>query len=606
MKNNYGFISNLIFSYRKLYQLQRKQIIFQIIEIIFAVLTPIIAVLIPSLIVNSLQNGITINDMVLLCFFIFIGYGFVSAINSYVSKRNFFRYISYRQLIFVEYQEKAITVPLSDWESESFKQAYYAGTHALNSNSRGVEDFHIKFTALISSIIGFIIYCGIASSLNGWIVVILIVLTLFHFSFFNKAVKDDNKITEEIISSIYKQWEYFIKIKCDTKAAKDIRIYELGNWLLGKHHQASKKLYEGNKRIKLNYFRYEFIGIIIQFIRDILCYGYLIIQLKNGLDPSLFVLYIGIIIGISKWVSDIATISGNLYADSSYMNNMRYILDYKTTENQFGENISSVDSISIEFKNVSFSYPESDRLILDNVSFKINHGEKVALVGINGAGKSTIVKLICGFYTPTSGIILINDMPLNDLNQKEYLKYCSCVFQDSLIMSTPICENIACVPSNKIDYTRLERVVNEAGLSDKINSLVDGYHTYIGTEINENGINLSGGEIQKVILARALYHHNALFLLDEPTAALDAIAENKVYALYDETIKYATSLFISHRLSSTKFCDKILVLSNSKITESGNHDELINLNGLYAKMFKIQSQYYEEGCETNEIQTNLI
>lgn len=606
MKKKYGLFSNLVFSYKKLYKTSRKQIPFQIYEVIFSIITPTIAIFIPSIIVNALQNKITINNLIFLCLAIFIVYGTISSINSYIDKRNFWRYISYREFIDIEYHEKALTVKLSDWENELFKKDYYAAMHALNMNSRGVEDFHVRFPKFVSAVFGFILYCLIASQLSFWIVGLLILLTLFHYLFFNHCVKEENKINRDIISPIYKQWNYFRAIKCDTKSGKDIRMYNLTNWILSKHKKASQQLYEGNKKIQMNYFRYEFIGILIQFVRDLVCYGYLLIQLKNGLDPSLFVLYIGLIAGISNKIEEVADMAGHLVTDSMLIDDLRYILDYQSEEEKTGLMLPSTQSISIEFKNVSFSYPDTERLILDHVSFKIDAGEKVALVGINGAGKSTIVKLICGFYQPTEGTIFINDIPLDELNRSEYLKLCSCVFQTPLVLSTPICENIACTTQENIDFEKLEVAIKNAGLSDRISQLPDGYYSYINKDIDENGASFSGGEIQKLMLARALYRNSALYLLDEPTAALDALAENKVYSLYDETIKNVTSLFISHRLSSTKFCNKILVLDEGQIKEIGSHDELIATQGYYAKMFKIQSQYYEEGSDLNEIQTTLL
>lgn len=222
-------------------------------------------------------------------------------------------------------------------------------------------------------------------------------------------------------------------------------------------------------------------------------------------------------------------------------------------------------------------------------------GDKMALVGINGAGKTTIVKLICGFYKPTTGNVYINGIDINDLDLEDYYSYLAVVFQDTFTFSFSIAENVTCEIEGKYDEDKCIEAIKKAGLWDKVHSLPKKEKTFLNKDIEDDGMQLSGGQLQKLMLARALYKECKLLLLDEPTAALDAIAENEMYQKYEEVICGKTALFISHRLASTRFCDKILFLENGKITEEGTHDELMSLNKEYAKMFDVQSQYYREG-----------
>ena len=250
--------------------------------------------------------------------------------------------------------------------------------------------------------------------------------------------------------------------------------------------------------------------------------------------------------------------------------------------------------LEICFSHVSFSHPGGDKRILDDVSFTLHAGEHTALVGINGAGKSTIVKLICGLYQPTEGNITINGIPLGSLNPAQYYKAIAAVFQDPFALSFSIAENVSCSPLEETDRNRCREALIRAGLWEKIASLPQKEETYLGKDMADDGITLSGGEMQKLMMARALYKNCHLLLLDEPTAALDAISENKMYETYSTLLKNKTALFISHRLASTRFCDTILFLENGKIKECGTHDELIALGGSYAHMFEVQSQYYQE------------
>ena len=250
--------------------------------------------------------------------------------------------------------------------------------------------------------------------------------------------------------------------------------------------------------------------------------------------------------------------------------------------------------------DVCFHYPNSDELVLNHLSFHIKPKEKIALVGVNGAGKTTIVKILSGFYKPTSGKVLINGVELTKLNQEKYRDQISVLFQDSVLFSFTIAQNITGKPEEEMDYERLQHAITQSGLSEKIESLEKKEHTFISKDVDPEGIQLSGGQIQKLFLARTIYKNAHMMILDEPTAALDALAENEMYEKYATLVQEKTSIFISHRLSSTRFCDRIFYLENGEIVESGAHEELMAKGGSYAHMFDVQSQYYQKEEETND------
>ena len=289
-----------------------------------------------------------------------------------------------------------------------------------------------------------------------------------------------------------------------------------------------------------------------------------------------------------------------LHTTSLQFCNLREFLDMEDKFNHGNGADLPKTAPEIVLRNVSFRYPNSENDTLKNINVSIKKGEKIAIVGLNGAGKTTLVKLLCGLYSPTSGEILVDGKSIFEYNIEQYYSILSVVFQDIILMPASIAKNIALCEEENINKSKLERVLKLSGLHDKVNSLEEKENTLLLKSIHENATDFSGGEKQKLALARALYKSGSIIILDEPTAALDPIAENEMYQKYNELTKSATSVFISHRLSSTRFCDKILFLENGKIVEQGSHYDLMAMKGKYAELFEIQSHYYNEGGKTDE------
>ena len=298
----------------------------------------------------------------------------------------------------------------------------------------------------------------------------------------------------------------------------------------------------------------------------------------------------------------------NSYIDkisTSLDNNIRrgieisYFKSFFDIKNKFNyiSKVSGEDKIlskpfEININNISFKYEGSDNYIFKDFSLKIKEGEKIALVGINGAGKTTLAKLLAGLYYPSEGDILINDVSIKDFNINNYYKHVSMVNQNIYPLAFTIKDNIIC--NDKFDENKFNQVLIDAGLKEKVNSLKNKENTYISQNFSSEGINLSGGEMQKMYLARALYKDSSFLILDEPTSALDPLAEGELYNKYATLVKNKTSIFISHRLSSTRFCDRIYFLKNGKIVEEGSHDELMAKKKEYYKMFNVQAKYYQD------------
>ena len=308
--------------------------------------------------------------------------------------------------------------------------------------------------------------------------------------------------------------------------------------------------------------------------------------------------------GFSAWISGILNEYSTLSDYSLSFCRLREYLEYPNKfKHEDGLPIPNLTDESsagyeLEFRNVSFRYFGADKNTLENINLKIKAGEKLAIVGLNGAGKTTMIQLLCGFYDPTEGAVLLNGVDIRKYNRTRYYSLFTAVFQEFNILPMTIAENISQLPENKLDHNKVLDCLDVAGLVEKINSLPDKTASLLIRDVNENAVELSGGETQRLMLARALYKDAPILILDEPTAALDPVAESNLYKRYNELSAGKTSVYISHRLASTRFCDRIILIDNKGIIESGTHNELLKLGGEYAKLFEIQSQYYKEGDES--------
>ena len=314
------------------------------------------------------------------------------------------------------------------------------------------------------------------------------------------------------------------------------------------------------------------------------------------MDIATFTLYLGIISGFTGWIYSLSERFNNIRRSSHEFNDYHAFMNLPDKERKQVTAEVSPDKRApeITFKNVSFAYPDVEKNTIQNLDFTIKAGEKIALVGNNGAGKTTVVKLLCGLYDQTQGQILIDGKTIDDIGLDSYQDKISVLFQDTNPMAFTIEENITGLEGGKGDASKLEDCLKKSGLWEKVQSLPQKEKTHITQTFSEDGILLSGGETQKLLLAKAIYKNGSFLILDEPTSALDPLAESKIYEEYNNLAEGKTAVFISHRLASTKFCDRIMFLENGSIVECGSHDELMKKGGKYKEMFDIQAQYYRE------------
>ena len=598
-KRKHSVPNNIWFVYRDVFKDAPGYIVAFIIEAFLYVLLPLGASLLNAFVIGQLSQQLNLWTILLSVISAFIVYGIINAVYSYYETVDGMRYIDMRMCYHMQKQiEKIVALSPQQAESDRVRHMMQQATIALSDNWGGVEGT-MRYTAMfVTNMLGLIVYAIIVGGLNIGLLLLLLGIAIINMLLFHLTTRKYIKIKDEV-AECERTYQYINYVVDDVSGGKDIRIFKLTDWLIGKYDQAIRR----QRHLEASYHRALFGADVVEIVltagRDLACYLYLIALLKQGLTVTDFVFYLGLIGGFAGWFTKISKAISELRQRSIQVDDYRVFLDLEDDFSKDGEVPENhFESIDIVFEHVSFRYEGAKTDTLHDVSFSMKAGSHMALVGLNGAGKSTIVKLISGLYLPTAGHVYVNGIDTRVLNRRTYMQHEAAVFQDPMIISYTIAENIAF--SETPDEARIWDAIEAAGLKDKVSSLKDGIHTYLGKDVSENGIYLSGGETQKLLLARALYRHPKFILLDEPTAALDALAESEIYEMYSTILEGKTALFISHRLASTRFCDDIILLENGQIKEQGTHDELMACGGTYAALFEVQSKYYKEEVDDHE------
>ena len=520
----------------------------------------------------------------------------------YVDQNTMFGRVRLRISIINDLNEKACTTSYPNTRDPKVLKLFEKAQDSIRSNSRSAEHVWTTLTGLLLNLAGFAVYLTLLSGLDLGLIGVVAVTTAAGF-FIGQRINAWGYRHREEESSYQKKIHYIAQKTESIQLAKDIRIFGLGPWL-SDIYERTLRLYDAfiNRRERI-YTGACAVDALLSLARNGIAYAYLIwLTLAEGLPASQFLLYFSAFTGFSTWVTGILQECSTLHKESL---DLSTIQEYLHLPEPFrfsdGAPIPPADQYELRLDHVTFRYPGADKPILQDLSLTIRPGEKVAVVGLNGAGKTTLVKLLCGFYDPDEGRVLLNGQDIRQFDRRAYYQLFSTVFQESSELDITVAQTVA-QRVDGIDMDKVKACVAKAGLAEKIASLPQGYDTHLGKQVYLDGVELSGGQTQRLMLARALYKDGAFLVLDEPTAALDPIAESDIYQKYNEMTAGKSSVFISHRLASTRFCDRILFIQDGGIAEEGTHEELLQKGGAYAKLFNVQARYYQEGRDLDDIQ----
>ena len=466
---------------------------------------------------------------------------------------------------------------------------------STQSNDEATDLVWETLTELMQNVGGFLVYLTILSRLNEALLGVIVATCVAGFLLSRHSDNWEFRHRDEE-ESCYAKKSYIRRKAESVELAKDIRIFGLQGWL--------NELMDRVQNVYLDFLlRSEKVRLLsdvaealLTMARNGIAYAYLLhMALRDSLSVPEFILYFTAVSTFTTWVMGILQAAQKLHEESLDISQVREFLDYpEPFRFEGGVAIPKADACELKLEHVSFRYPGAEEDTIHDLDLTVRPGEKLAIVGLNGAGKTTLVKLLCGLFDPTEGRVLLNGVNVRDFNRREYYGLFSAVFQEFSILDVTVAENIAQTNEN-IDAQKLWDCIEKAGLTQTIQKLPKGLDTHVGREVYLDGVLFSGGQTQRLMLARALYKDGAILLLDEPTAALDPLAENDIYQKYKDMTAGKTSLFISHRLASTRFCDRIIFVADGHITEEGTHDQLLARGGAYARLFEIQSRYYQEG-----------
>ena len=517
-------------------------------------------------------------------------------LNTYYGSNTWWRFIHARLRMIQKKNLKIMRINYEHLENPDVMDCYERAGQACNDNMNGVGGMMREGAEFLKSLAVVLVGLAIMGSLNLWMVLLVFAVTVLNFLFRNYTSRTAKKKVWDPLAPWWRKNQYMQNTTTDFAAAKDIRMFGLKDWLCDKYRDLAKVRCNAQRENERLWRNAGFAGAATWLVSQAGVYAYLICQVIQGnVTIGDFTMYTASFATFFNFINELLTHAGNLLACSRKVDDFRSFLDFwGGDEEDGGISVPKLDSYEFTFKNVSFRYPKAEAYALKNLNLTVKAGERLAVVGLNGAGKSTFIKLLLRLYEPTEGEILLNGVNIKDYNRHDYYQVFAPVFQTVELFAFPLAENISMQAPDETDAKKAEECLQAAGLKEKLEALPKGVKTEVLKVIYDDGVDFSGGEKQKIALARALYKDAPVVVLDEPTAALDAVAESRLYEDFDKLIGGKTAVYISHRLSSTQFCNHVAMFSGGEMVEYGTHKSLLEQDGEYAKMFRIQAQYYME------------
>ena len=585
----HSFSSNIKFLIKNWFKKDSFGTILVFLSAIVTIIIPLFDAYILKTITAAIIEGLDAEQFILSLISLFIFYILLKILNTWMDTRNDFFQTKVSMLYGVDLISALMDKDLLDFKTAEQKALFERSkSFAFEGEQADGAWSAIRLSKLITSFLGFFAYAIIFSFLSYKLVIIILISALITAYFQDRLMLYGDAITDEMANEESRHY-YMYKVSLDDGAQKEIRLNNAFSWLVYHLDKISKAYYTLLRGWTKKANAVSLVEGIFGFIRDLFTYVLLTKSVLNGeISAANFIFYLSLVLGFSEWLNNFSGHIRSLRRISLVCDKYRTFVQYEARDDSEKIDLKSIDEIKLE--DISFAYDE-DNEILKNINLTIKKGESIAIVGENGAGKTTLIKLITKLFDASSGRILINGIDIDLYDKKSIYKRISALFQDYFLMPTTLINNL---DDKQQDRVQAEKFIDEMGLSNRVTSLENGLDTEL-INIEDNKVEgFSGGETQKLLFIKSLMKDSDLLILDEPTSALDPIAEEKLYLKYKDFTKDKMAIFISHRITSTRFCDRIIYLDDKSIAELGTYDELMNLGGKYKAMFDMQAKYYKE------------
>ena len=598
-QKTYGFLNNFIYALNIERKSNLRLLAITLIKPIGDIVGTLLNSYAPKYVLSFIEDDLPFNTIIMYTVIICLIMMILDVISTTCYNSFEFEYRKTEGYVEKKRMDKLFHTDFKNMESPDFLDYAQRAKTALN-RGKGFHGVLYQSRNFIAQGTLMILSAALIGIQNLLMMIIFIVISFGIVKISSFFTKRDKIKFSDAMAPTWRKMNYLESTTKNFDFAKDIRLFNMSNAFFNQLSGVNETYKELNRKHHNRMVLWELSLGSVLIVQKILMYTWLVYNVVTGAyQISDFVLYVGLVSTFHASVGYVNWIYSDMRTNSLMINDYRNFVDWKEDRETADEKDGHITEINLDkfefrFENVSFKYPGHDNYVLKNVNLTIKNGAKLAVVGVNGAGKTTFIKLMMKLYEPSEGRILLNDVDIKEYNREEYFKLFSPVFQNVECFAMPIYQNISFAEEDKTDMNKINEVLEQSGLSEKINSYEKGIHTNLLKIFDKEGIDLSGGEKQRLAMARALYKGGKVVILDEPTAALDALAEDRMYREFENMIQGKTAVFISHRLGSTRFCDKIAMFEDGTIVEEGTHEELMAKNGKYAYMFGIQSQYYEK------------
>ncbi len=598
-QKTYGFLNNFIYALNIERKSNLRLLAITLIKPIGDIVGTLLNSYAPKYVLSFIEDDLPFNTIIMYTVIICLIMMILDVISTTCYNSFEFEYRKTEGYVEKKRMDKLFHTDFKNMESPDFLDYAQRAKTALN-RGKGFHGVLYQSRNFIAQGTLMILSAALIGIQNLLMMIIFIVISFGIVKISSFFTKRDKIKFSDAMAPTWRKMNYLESTTKNFDFAKDIRLFNMSNAFFNQLSGVNETYKELNRKHHNRMVLWEVSLGSVLIVQKILMYTWLVYNVVTGAyQISDFVLYVGLVSTFHASVGYVNWIYSDMRTNSLMINDYRNFVDWKEDRETADEKDGHITEINLDkfefrFENVSFKYPGHDNYVLKNVNLTIKNGAKLAVVGVNGAGKTTFIKLMMKLYEPSEGRILLNDVDIKEYNREEYFKLFSPVFQNVECFAMPIYQNISFAEEDKTDMNKINEVLEQSGLSEKINSYEKGIHTNLLKIFDKEGIDLSGGEKQRLAMARALYKDGKVVILDEPTAALDALAEDRMYREFKNMIHGKTAVFISHRLGSTRFCDKIAMFEDGTIVEEGTHEELMAKNGKYAYMFGIQSQYYDE------------